>query len=226
MFKIKNVNKNTYAEIAQANPLRWRIMHRNKDTLTSQSGLIKCKDFFNDVVAWKQGGHKFNIYRFNNAIKFNRYGVYFLLSEIANREQFFANLDVLNQKLQENLNTKISYYKARSTTQAIIHIPNPLWRNTYFISTVSMMIRLCNYNYSYKTWDDFFNEDAPLNTVETAFTKEAKKLVKETGFVVPEKAQNCWYFAPYGWNSKSDHEISATIIHNNGASNWAQALSN
>jgi len=44
-----------YAEMPQPNPLSWRIMHKRGDTLVSQSCPIRCKDFFNDVVAWKQG---------------------------------------------------------------------------------------------------------------------------------------------------------------------------
>ena len=55
MFKIKNTHKITYSEVGQPNPLRWRIMLRRKDTLHSQSGLIKCKDFFNDVEIHDSG---------------------------------------------------------------------------------------------------------------------------------------------------------------------------
>jgi hypothetical protein len=224
MFKIEIKHKNTYAEIAQKNPLRWQIMKREKNTLTSQSGLIKCKDFFNDVVAWKNGNHAFNIYNFDNKIEFNRYGVYFLLTEIADRDMFFANLEVLNSRLQADLNTKISFYKTTNKDKVVIHIPNPLWKNTYYISVVSMMIRLCNYAYAYEGWDGFFKEDAPLNTVESSFNDQAKARVKEFGFALPDFAKDCWYFARFGYTSKSGKEIIPSAIHNNGASDWALAL--
>ena len=224
MFKTKITHKNTYSEINQPNPLRWRIMHREKDTLTSQSGLIKCKDFFNDVVAYKNAEHKFSIYGFKNEIKFNRYGVYFLLIKIADRDKFFANLDVLNQRLQQDLDTKVSYYKAaRGKDRAIIHIPNPLWKSTYYISLVTMLIRLCNYNYEYKEWEDFFKPDAPMNTVDGAFNDKAKALTKTHGFALPQ-AKDYWYYARYGFTSQSNKPLSSSVIHNNGCSDWAMAL--
>jgi hypothetical protein len=224
MFKLKNTHKITYSEVGQPNPLRWRIMLRKKDTLHSQSGLIKCKDFFNDVVAWKQGKHRFKIYLFDNKITFNRAGLYFILTGISNREMFLANLDVLNEKIKENLNTKISYYTTARKSKVVIHIPNPLWENTYYISVVSMMIRLCNYNCVYKKWEDFFHADAPMNTAENAFNPKAKALVLTNGFTIPKVAKGCWYYARFGWTSKSDKPVHGTTVHNNGASDWAMAL--
>lgn len=224
MFKLKNTHKITYAEVEQSNPLRWRIMLRKKNTLTSQSGLIKCKDFFNDVVAWKQGKHQFKIYSFDNNITFNRAGLYFVLTGISNREMFLANLDVLNDKIKKNLNTKISYYTTARKSKVVIHIPNPLWENTYYISAVSMMIRLCNYNCIYKTWEDFFHKDAPMNTAEHSFNPEAQALVLTNGFTIPEVAKGCWYYARFGWTSQSDKPVQGVTIHNNGASDWAKAL--
>ena len=65
MFKLTIKHKQTYGEIPQANPLRWRIMYREKKELVSQSALIKCKDFFNDVVAWKNAQAEIKIYGFD-----------------------------------------------------------------------------------------------------------------------------------------------------------------
>jgi hypothetical protein len=226
MFKLSITHKNTYSEVAQPNPLRWRIMYRDKNVLSSQSSLIKCKDFFNDLVAWKHGKRKFAIYGFKNDLKFNRYGIYFVLTKISNRDKFFANLDVLNQRLQQDLGTRVSYYKTlRGKDRAIIHIPNPLWQSTYHISLVSMLIRLCNYNYSYEKWEDFYNPDAPMNTADGAFNDKAKAFTKEHGFVLPEAYQKYWYFARYGFNSEKQPNASASVIHNNGCSDWAMAIS-
>ena len=224
MFKTKITHKTSYSEVPQPNPLRWRIMYRDKDILTSQSGLIKCKDFFNDMVAYQNAKLKFHIYGFKNDVKFNRYGVYLLLTGIADRDKFFANLDVLNARIEQDLGTKVSYYKAsRGKNRAIVHIPKPLWKSTYYISLVTMMIRLCNYNYSYQKWEDFFNKDAPINTVDTAFNDKAKALTKEQGFALPQ-AKDYWFFARFGFNSGSNKPMSNSIIHNNGCSDWAVAL--
>ena len=225
MFKLKNTHQTTYGEIHQPNPLRWRIMFREKNVLSSQSGIIKCKDFFNDVVAWKKAKMAFSMYSFKNDIKFNRYGVYFHITGIEDRDRFFANLDVLNQRLQQDLNTKVSYYKAsRCKTAAIIHIPNPLWENTYRISLVTMMIRLSNYAMAYEGWDDFFKEDAPMCTADKAFTKEAQKLTKAFGFNPPAITNGCWYYSTHGYISKKCPKPAVSIIHNNGCSSWAKAL--
>ena len=225
MFKFNTTHRNKYAEIDQANPLRWRVMFRDKKTLHSQSGLIKCKDFFNDVVAWKRTGVEFDIYGFNNKIKFNRAGLYFVLLHIYDREVFKHNLAVLNERIVQDLNTKISVYNdPRNSTRVIIHIPNALWQTTYHISLVTMMIRLCNYKIKYDTWESFFAPESPLNTAEKAFTRDAKEFTQKHGFVLPENAQKYWYCAPYGWNSAANKPITATIIHNNGCSNWVEAL--
>ena len=225
MFKLNNTHRTHYGELPQPNPLRWRIMHRDKNLMSSQSGLIKCKDFFNDIVAWKKANMQFTMYDFKNNIKFNRYGVYFHLTQLHDREQFFANLDIMNERITADMGTKVSYYPAsRSKTSAFVHIPNPLWESTYYISLVTMLIRLCNYAYKYNTWDDFFNEDAPLNTVDKAFTKEAKELTKVTGFKLPENVSNLWYCARFNVNSKTTPKPSSAVVHNNGCSDWARAL--
>lgn len=225
MFELNITHKNTYSEIAQANPLRWRVMLRDKKVLHSQSGLIKCKDFFNDIVAWKHGGHQFNIYSFNNQVKFNRFGLYMLLTSITDKKQFLSNLDALNERLKKDLNTKISTYSLpKDENSLVIHIPNPVWQNTYYVSLATMMIRLCNYKFNYKTWEDFFAPDSPLNTVETAFNDQAKAYTKEKGFTLPEKYRGLWYNARMGWNSRDKAEIRAAIIHNNGCSDWATSM--
>lgn len=225
MFKLNNTHKNTYGEIPQPNPLRWRIMHRDKNVMSSQSGLIKCKDFFNDVVAWKKANYAFSMYSFKNDIEFNRYGVYFHLTQLEDRDRFFANLDVLNQRIQQDLGTKVSYYKAsRSKTSAFIHIPNPLWETTYHISLVTMMIRLSNYAKQYESWDDFFAKDSPMCTVDKAFNAVAQAFTKKHGFVLPEKAKGFWYHSTHGFNSKTNPKPSCSIIHNNGCCSWASSL--
>jgi len=225
MFKINITHKNTYAEIDQANPLRWRIMHRDKQTLTSQSGLMKCKDFFNDVVAWRKSNKKFGIYSFQNDIKFNRAGVYFILSHIYDKKMFLQNLSIVNERLKTDLNVKISTYSyPKDSTRLIIHIPNALWESTYRISLVTMLIRVCNYNMVYTTWDEIFSKDAPMCTTEKAFNPETIKFTQENGFILPEKFQKYWYFARFGWNSEAAKPITPTVIHNNGCTDWCTAM--
>lgn len=225
MFKLNITHKNTYSEMGQPNPMRWRLMFHEENTLSSQSGLIACKDFFNDVVAWKHIKQAFNIYRFDNQVNFNEEGMYLLLTKIADETRFVKSIEnAINPQLMEDLGVEITCYQ-QGKGQVVILLPHELWKSTYHISVVSMMIRLCNYDVSYTCWEDFFKEDMPINTIENAFSTEAKKFVKAYGFYLPAKFQGYWYFARNGFTSKSNKDIIPTIIHNNGATSWTEAMS-
>ena len=225
MFKINVLKKHRgqYAEIDQPNPLRWRIMHRKKDVLTSQSCLIKCKDFFNDVVAWKKAKKAFVIYGFRNNIKFNREGLYLHLTEVGEMDVFVNNLYKVNQRVFDDLKVYLEY-TIMDDHSIVVMIPNKLWSNTYYISLVSMMIRLCNYNVKYDTWESFFDDNAPINTVEEAFNDNAKAFTKKNGFKLLTKYRKLWYNSTDGWNSASGKELIGSIIHNNGVCDWVKSM--
>ena len=220
---LKITHKNTYAEIAQANPLRWRIMHKQKGVYHSQSGLIKCKDFFNDIVAWKQGKKEFSIYNFKNKVKFNRDGLFFHLTEVKNVERFMLNLNCINERLISDLKTHLDCFQ-HDDHSVILCIPHKLWKNTYYISLVSMMIRLCNYDKQYETWEDFFDDKAPLTTVETAFSKKTKDYTKENGFKIPANLRKFWFWAGKDYHSGNQAKPMGSVIHNNGVNNWVNFL--
>ncbi|MFZ2190126.1 MAG: hypothetical protein WAV48_05060 [Candidatus Magasanikiibacteriota bacterium] len=104
--------------------------------------------------------------------------------------------------------------------EVVVLIPNEVWESTYYISVISMMIRLCNYNVSYPSWDSFFLKDAPINTIEQAFKQATKDYVAKNGFKLPEEFQKYWYFSSYGYNSESGKPLDSHVIHNNGANDW------
>lgn len=223
MLELKLTHKNTYAEIGQANPMRWRLLHKRKGVFYSQSGLIKCKDFFNDVVAWKQAKQKFSIYSFSNKVKFNREGMYFHLTAIADQDKFIHNLFTLNQRIMQDLKVYIKFTGMKDGSM-VICIPHKLWRNTYYISLASMMIRLCNYDKQYDTWEDFFADTAPLCTIETAFSKKTREYTKENGFKIPAKLRKLWFWAGKDYHSGNQAKPMGSVIHNNGVNNWVQFL--
>jgi hypothetical protein len=224
MFEINILKKHKgqYAEIDQPNPLRWRIMHRSKDVLTSQSCLIKCKDFFNDVVAWKKAKKAFVIYSFKNNIKFNRNGLYVLLTEISDEKIFLSNIEIVEQRLWQDLRETL--VMDRVDDGFVVLIPHKVFSNTYYISLFSMLIRLCNYNTKYTDWDSFFDKDAPLNTVEEAFNDNAKAFTQKNGFKLLTKYRKLWYNSTNGWNSASGKELIGSIIHNNGVCDWVKSM--
>jgi hypothetical protein len=220
MFKLNITHKNGYNEIDQPNPLRWRIMLREKDVLHSQSGLIKCKDFFNDIVAFKQANLKFSIYNFSNEVKFNRHGLYFHLTHIHDTAMFCENLIIVNDRLQQDLKTTVKFW-IQEDGSVVVLIPNKLWKNTYYISLVSMMIRLCNYKVQYDSWDSIFAKDAPINRIESAFSHAAKKRTHENGFVLPKQLRTFWYWAGKMANSNDGKKVMPSVVHNNGVTSWS-----
>lgn len=225
MFKIKVLKKHRgqYAELDQPNPLRWRIVLRKGDVLTSQSCLIKCKDFFNDIVAWKKAKKAFVIYSFSNRIKFNREGLFFHLTEIENRDLFLENLHIVDARLEQDLGVSLTVWNV-APNSVVILIPHKLFQNTYYISLLSMLIRLCNYNTKYTDWDSIFAKNAPLNLVENAFTDKAKHFTKNNGFKLLTKYRKLWYNSTDGWNSASGKDLMGTIIHNNGVCDWVKSM--
>ena len=224
MFEINILKKHKgqYAEIDQPNPLRWRIMHRSKDVLTSQSCLIKCKDFFNDVVAWKKAKKAFVIYSFKNNIKFNRNGLYVLLTEISDEKIFLSNIEIVEQRLWQDLRETL--VMDRVDDGFVVLIPHKVFSNTYYISLFSMLIRLCNYNTEYTTWDSIFDENAPLNTIEEAFNDNAKAFTQKNGFKLLTKYRKLWYNSTNGWDSASGKDLIGSIIHNNGVCDWVKSM--
>jgi len=211
-----------YAEMPQPNPLSWRIMHKRGDTLVSQSCPIRCKDFFNDIVAYKNAKYAFSIYSFDNRVKFNKGGLPVLLTNIADRNKFMYNFAVVAIKLDDDLDVDIQTYDVEEGV--VVVIPNKVLKSTYYTSLLTMMIRCCNYDIEYECWDDFFAEDAPMNTVENAFDDDAKIFTKEAGFKLLPKYRKLWYNSTHGYNSASGHELVASIIHNNGVVSWVKSM--
>jgi hypothetical protein len=221
MFKIQFQDHTTYAEEGQVNPLRWKTLWKQPDgSFVDQSGWIKCKDFYNDTVAYFKEGSVFSIYGYKNAIQKNEEGVYFLLKFIKDQASFFANLGVVNKQLYSDLGCGMTA-NIIGEDEVVILIPTELWESTYRISMITMVVRLCNYGVLYTTWDDIWAEKAPVNTVEHAFTQEAKANAKTLGFLVPDQFKDFWYFAGKEYNSKQKPTLTGSVIHNNGVSNWS-----
>jgi hypothetical protein len=225
-FTLKLTNNSRYSEVGQRNPLRWKTLLLNKDgSYTDQSGWIKCKDFFNDTVAFFKVGSVFSIYGYENNIKKNADGVYFLLKYIDNYERFNANMAVVNKQLQADLGCEMKHWPSDTRAdEVILLMPNELWETTYRISMACMVVRLCNYTVDYKTWGDLWKEGNPARTEEHAFTPEAFKNAQKWGFLVPEKFRKYWYYCGPEYNSEKNPKQTGGTIHNNGVSSWSMYM--
>ena len=221
-WKIMKINKllvnDTYNETPQVNPIRWKILYKDGENLTDQSGWMKCKDFFNDLVAAKYGRFFF-VYGFDNQkIKWNEEGLYFLLKYISDKPRFFHNLTTINERLVKDLGDNIEM-KAwdNDKDEVVILIPSIIFTNTYYFSLLAMLIRVSNYDVQMSSWDDFFNEMSPLVTKENAFNSQTMKITKAWGFVLPEKHLKHWWWYNEQYNSEAGETFQQpTSIHNNG----------
>jgi hypothetical protein len=224
MFKITLSNNSSYSEVGQRNPLRWKTLFKNEDgSFIDQSGWIKCKDFFNDTVAFFKENSVFSIYGYKNDIKKNEEGVYFLLKYIADKKTFFQNMEMVNKQLYKDLSCTVEC-QDHEEDEVIICIPNAMWESTYRISLITMVVRLCNYGVKYAEWADLWTSSAPSQQLEHAFSPDAIKNVQENGFNVPVKFTKYWYYAGPQYNSETTPKQTGSIIHNNGVSNWSMYM--
>jgi hypothetical protein len=220
MFKISPVLSNTYAEVHQINPMRWVMLFReSEDKFSCQTGLVKCKDFFNDNLAYFKHGIKFGIYGYTSEAKKNDEGVYFLLTNIDQQETFLNNLDVINEKLMEQLSCKMSYWKQGK--DVVLLLPNPLWESTWRLSLITILVRCSNYGYKHSKWEDFFDHKAPLVSVDKVFDPLATKNCKAWGFLTPVEDKGYWFYAGPDYNSVKQPNQTGGVIHNNGCCNWS-----
>ena len=223
-LKIKQTNNQTYSEVGQVNPLRWKTLyHHGNGEFTDQSGWIKCKDFYNDTVAFFREGTKFSIYNYQNDIKKNDEGVYFLLKYIRDKKSFFEGLKVINHQLRKDLECEVGYWD-HDNDEVVLLIPNELWSTTYRISMITMVVRLCNYGTIYKSWEDIWHTDNPAHKFDHAFTPFAIKNAKELGFKVPEQFKKYWWYCGPQHNSEVVKKQTGGTIHNNGVSNWSMFM--
>jgi hypothetical protein len=226
-FKFNLKNNKTYNEVGQNNPIRWKTLFCEQDgSFTDQSGWIKCKDFYNDTVAYFREGSVFSIYGYDNKIKKNDEGVYFLLRYVKDKKSFFHNMEIMNKQLQADLGCKVQWWDVDADTpdEVVILIPNELWETTYRISMVTMCIRLCNWGYKYKNWEDFWSTDAPVYKLEQAFTEFAKKNARTLGFKVKPGFEKYWWYFSKDFNSEAKPGTKGSTIHNNGVSEWSSGM--
>ncbi len=223
MFKIVPLEqKYPLTEAPQRNPLRWTFVRKEKQTLFQIAPQMKCKDYFNDVVALYKSGRRFTEYGFpNELVPMGKRGICVLLDNV-NREVFLHNLEVLNKQIVADTGDTITHsIKLENKEQVLIHIPVSLFESTYLISLTTMLLRVGNYNKKFSSYEDFFSESSPMNSIEQSFTQHAKTLAKEHKFKSPREGH--WRYIP-GALTKSDEEVHQNHIHYNGVSNWAQAI--
>lgn len=215
MYKITDTWPNTYGEISQVNPIRWEILFRESgDSFVSQSGLIKCKDFFNELVRKYATGQDSAIYSFDTkTVKLNEEGVYFRMHKTM--VNFSNNIDaVINTSDNSDLHVTTELLEKGTV---LLFIPRYYFTSTYLTSLVTYLIRCCNCAKKLKSLDDLWE-----STEDIAIQGHGRDLAKAWGLSVPEEYRQFWYYCGKTVNSVVDPSpYSAGIVHNNGVMSWS-----
>lgn len=228
-FKFGKTLVRTYSEIGQPNPMRWEILWKDDNgTYHPQTGKIRCKDFFNDVVSKIMGDHTFLIYGFDSStIKVNDEGVWFRLSNIADPDQFMDNAEkAINVKLMEQTdnNVRLSLFKL-PRKKVLVFIPKYVFTSTYLTSLVTYVLRLCNYGEALPSFEYALSDDSVAYNTDNAIKYKGRALALKWAYKVPEEFSKYWYYSSDVYNSKTEPKpMYAGVIHNNGVMSWAQNI--
>lgn len=210
-----------YAEETQPNPLQWAIVAPDEDGVFQQSSAwIICKDFFNDLAYFLQTGHGFSIYGFNAGQiggVYNKHDPVFMVVKNF-KPTFVNNVDKVNDYLASK-GYPIVQISNVDKDHLLIKWDPWFFSNTYYISLMSLIIRLCNYGHAFNSFGDL------VKTKDFA-TKDQQKwdqvVNKGVFFDLPEKVKDyVWYYGPNcNSESKFDNYRIPSLVHNCGVLAW------
>lgn len=219
MYKIKSSLPYNLTESGQANPIRWTLVHKDGDTLQPLAAEMKCKDYFNDIVAAKRGVF-FKQYGFDNKLWLQQPGCDVLLTGLVDYEKFTTAVakvthpdhPVVLEKILEDV--------------ALLHIPEYYFLNTYRISLLTYMIRLCNNNVGtseFKGIETTLTSD--LAQQSAGLSSQGREFAIKHGWDVPDGDKYWWRTSKtYNSDNNSITYGIGQIIHNCGVNGWAAGL--
>lgn len=221
MYNIVFPKTFSYQESGQKNPLRWRMVFKQEDgNFEDKSGIIKCRDYFNDIVALLNG-KTFSVYGFDNSrIPLNDEGLYVELMGLYDSSILAQSIEkAINPKIVEQLGEENKLrFVIKDVSTGLLLLPRVLFKTTYTISLVTMLIRNANRKQVFNTWEEQFVD------FSEPWEEKIKEYVKSKGILPPEKTRDYWYFYNTKYNSSKetrDHHI----IHNCGIVNWLNGSS-
>jgi hypothetical protein len=223
-IKIKFQSKPNYAEESQPNPLQWAIVSAESDgSFLQQSAWIICKDFFNDLAYSIQLGKHFRIYGFNagemKPPAKNDY-VYMIVRKFT--DTWMDNVDKVNDYLKSRGYPGVNLSNVDKENILLEWHPW-FFENTYRISLMSLVIRLCNYGIKFNSWEDIVN----CKTFPQRDQEKWNPVVKKGIFFdLPEYMNKfVWYYNDTT-NSEcaiEDYRIPG-LVHNCGVLSWTNGM--
>lgn len=217
-MKINFVSKSPYAEEGQPNPIRWAILSTTDgNTFKNESAWLKCKDFLNDYCVAYNGGPRFAIYGFSTegmSIPKKGESVYVAVKELTT--SFLDNLKMLNKMLPAPI---VEHSLADGIV--ILDMPPLFWKNTYNISLITLMIRLCNVEHKFASFEEFKKYKLFAQKDQMKWDQVA---AKNMFFDIPKKFDEYVWYAGPNYNDKKEcptYQL-ASLVHNGGVLSWSK----
>ena len=210
-----------YAEEGQDNPLRWVLLSKSggdvlEATYENTGTWWKCKDFLNDTVFAIQTGKQLSIYGWNTAN----------LSLPKKGEPLYLAVKDFTKNFENNVNnclgnavTFVGDGELNGSKVKVLEIAPQGVSNTYFISLITLMIRLCNSETSFqnveelKAYKGFGGGDQG---------KWDEVVAKGWLFDLPQHLTKFIWYCGDKYNSETVESPSSSMVHNCGVLSWQQ----
>lgn len=212
------------SENSQFNPLRWHLLYKEGDgSFTDQTGVFKCKDYFNDFVAKYLGLDTLAYGMDTTKIKLNEEGTYILLTGLTGIKQFLLHLEIISQESKDYGFTGLAFSKEE--TNVLLFIPRDYYVSTYIISFLTYLIRIAHKNSVCESFKQLTLESANVK-VDQPF-RYHHNAIMAASFEAPVKDE--WILVGKTYkdlimNGKSI--FYSTSIHNAGCYNWMYSIKN
>lgn len=207
----------SYSEISQSNPLRWMNLKPNEDgTYTAVSGWWKCKDFMNDALTAYHTGKTFSIYGFTVDPKHfyapGQTTMPILLKNVA--AGWVENMCVVNDYLEEQGMPPVAFLVDNEHT--FVELPNKYLENTFYMSQVTLFIRLANTEKVYQCLQEMQEDPVNCNDADNL----AACMEKPIGQLADKLKQYLWYYDVTNNCTKTTERIMTSMMHDCGVVSW------
>lgn len=217
-----------YSESTQRNPIRWTLLKSvSQDEYVNTTNEFKCKDYFNDFVAFKHTGKRFRMYGMwsDQATFCLDGGLYVLVNNTT--PEFAKNVrNVLKPTFKDLWGATVKVTRLKpdelvGRTPILDHGACLLWFSpeclvsTFRISLLSLLIRNCNVDFTVHSYEERIDKNF---LTDGSIPYEYYTALKNKEFAFPEQAEHPYYLGP-DYEDDGDEKY---YIHNNGVVAWAE----
>ena len=218
MKLVINEFNHNYTENDQRNPIKWMLMRRDGGTYTNTTDWFKCKDYFNDFVAYKHLGLVFEQYGMRSQwANFYEGGLYVLVKNTT--PHFAGNVARVCKPFFDKWgDVEVT---PLDDGMCMLYFSDGCLKNTYRISVLTLFIRNCNVCSYIKDYDAAFTKELAVNG---SWTEEIYNMFKKGMWDIPLQYEDdhVWYINEDS-NSDKYRPGDNYLIHNCGAIKWLAA---